>query len=54
MKKMIKQVRLAKETLHGLESGTMVEVVGGINTQAGRICTVGCPNTRGTCSTIYC
>jgi hypothetical protein len=54
MKKNLKHLKLSKETLRKLESNTLQEVAGGVNTQAGRVCTVGCPNTRGTCTTFFC
>ncbi len=54
MKKKVKNLSLSKETLRKLESDTLEEVAGGANTQAGLVCTVGCPNTRGTCSTFFC
>ncbi len=54
MKKTIKKLSLSKETLCELELGTVREVAGGYNTQGGLICTFGCPNTRGTCTTKFC
>ena len=54
MRKTVKKLSLAKETICELKTGSLREAAGQANTEAGRVCTVTCPNTKGTCTTFFC